>query len=80
MMLFLPPRKIKYLSLNPLISSLNLLFIYPSHLSLSLSRPSASKPAELLSVFHFMLLIRALYFLFNLPLPEGRVDNALEPS
>jgi hypothetical protein len=36
MMLFLPPRKIKCLSLHPLISSLNLLFIYPSHLSLSL--------------------------------------------
>jgi hypothetical protein len=37
MMLFLPPRKIRCLSLHPLISSLNLLFIYPSHLSLSLS-------------------------------------------
>jgi hypothetical protein len=37
MMLFLSPRKIKCLSLHPLISSLNLLFIYPSHLSLSLS-------------------------------------------
>jgi hypothetical protein len=36
MMLFLSPRKIKCLSLHPLISSLNLLFIYPSHLSLSL--------------------------------------------
>jgi hypothetical protein len=36
MMLFLPPRKIKCLSLHPLISSLNLLFIYTSHLSLSL--------------------------------------------
>jgi hypothetical protein len=36
MMLFLPPRKIKCLSLHLLISSLNLLFIYPSHLSLSL--------------------------------------------
>jgi hypothetical protein len=35
MMLFLPPRKIKCLSLHPLISSLNLLFIFPSHLSLS---------------------------------------------
>jgi hypothetical protein len=34
MMLFLPPRKIKCLSLHPLICSLNLLFIYPSHLSL----------------------------------------------
>jgi hypothetical protein len=34
MMLFLPPRKIKCLSLHPLIFSLNLLFIYPSHLSL----------------------------------------------
>jgi hypothetical protein len=33
-MLFLPHRKIKYLSLHPLISSLTLLFIYPSHLSL----------------------------------------------
>jgi hypothetical protein len=38
MILFLPPRKIKCLSLHPLISYLNLLFIYPSHLpSLSLS-------------------------------------------
>jgi hypothetical protein len=37
MMLFLAPRKIKYLSLHPFISALNLLFIYPSHLSLSLS-------------------------------------------
>jgi hypothetical protein len=37
MMLFLPPRKIKCLSLHLLISSLNLLFIYPSQLSLSLS-------------------------------------------
>jgi hypothetical protein len=36
MMLFLPPLKIKCLSLHPLISSLNLLFIYPSHLSLQL--------------------------------------------
>jgi hypothetical protein len=36
MMLYLPPRKVKCLSLNLLISSLNLLFIYPSHLSLSL--------------------------------------------
>jgi hypothetical protein len=36
MKLFLPPRKIKWLSLHPLISSLNLLFIYPSHLSLRL--------------------------------------------
>jgi hypothetical protein len=43
MMLFLPPRKIKCLSLHPLISSLNLLFIYPSHLSLSLSLSPASK-------------------------------------
>jgi hypothetical protein len=34
-MLFLPTRKIKCLSLHPLISSFNLLFIYPSHLSLS---------------------------------------------
>jgi hypothetical protein len=34
MMLFLPYRKIKCLSLHPLISSLNLLFIYPSYLSL----------------------------------------------
>jgi hypothetical protein len=34
--LFLPPRKMKCLSLHPLISSLNLLFIYPSHLSLYL--------------------------------------------
>jgi hypothetical protein len=33
MMLFLPPRKIKCLSLHPLISSLNLL-IYPFHISL----------------------------------------------
>jgi hypothetical protein len=38
MMLFLPPRKIKCLSLHPLISSLNLLFIYSS----SLSFPSLS--------------------------------------
>jgi hypothetical protein len=38
MMLFLPLRKIKCLSLHPLISSLNLLFIYPSHLSLSASK------------------------------------------
>jgi hypothetical protein len=37
MKLFLPPRKIKCLSLHSLIYSLNLLFIYPSHLSLSLS-------------------------------------------
>jgi hypothetical protein len=37
MMLFLLPRKIKCLSLQPLISYLNLLFIYPSHLCLSLS-------------------------------------------
>jgi hypothetical protein len=38
MMLCLPPPwKIKCLSLHHLISSLNLLFIYPSHLSLSLS-------------------------------------------
>jgi hypothetical protein len=36
MMLFLPPRKIKCLSLHPLIYSLNLLFIYPYHLCLSL--------------------------------------------
>jgi hypothetical protein len=36
-MLFLPPRKVKCLSLYPLISSLNLLFIHPSHLSLSAS-------------------------------------------
>jgi hypothetical protein len=35
MMLFLPRRKVKCLSLHPLISSLNLLFIYPSHLSLT---------------------------------------------
>jgi hypothetical protein len=34
-MVFLPPRKINCLSLHPLISSLNLLFIYPSRLSLS---------------------------------------------
>jgi hypothetical protein len=34
MMLFLPPRKIKCLLLHPLISCLNLLFIYPSHLPL----------------------------------------------
>jgi hypothetical protein len=40
MMLVLPSRKIKCLSLHPLISSLNLLFIYPSHLSLF----SALKP------------------------------------
>jgi hypothetical protein len=32
MMLFLPPRKIKCLSLHPFISPLNLLFTYPSHL------------------------------------------------
>jgi hypothetical protein len=32
-MLFLPPRKIKCLSLHPLISSLNLFFVCPSHLS-----------------------------------------------
>jgi hypothetical protein len=32
-----PPRKMKCHSLHPLISSLNLFFIYPSHLSLSLS-------------------------------------------
>jgi hypothetical protein len=38
MMLFLPPRKIKCLSLHPLISSLYLLFIYPSYLSLRLQR------------------------------------------
>jgi hypothetical protein len=37
MMLFLPPREIKCLSLHPLISCLNLLFVYPSHISLSLS-------------------------------------------
>jgi hypothetical protein len=37
MMLFLPPRKIKCLSLHPFISSLNLLFIYSSHISLSVS-------------------------------------------
>jgi hypothetical protein len=38
MMLFLPPRKkIKCLSLHPLSSSLNLLFICPSHLSVSVS-------------------------------------------
>jgi hypothetical protein len=35
--LFLPRRKIKCLSLHPLISSLNLLFIYPSHLSFTLT-------------------------------------------
>jgi hypothetical protein len=35
MILLLPPRKIKCLSLHPLISSLNLLFIYPCHISLS---------------------------------------------
>jgi hypothetical protein len=35
-MLFLPPRKIKCLSLHPLVSSMNLLFISPSHLSLGL--------------------------------------------
>jgi hypothetical protein len=35
MILFLPPRK--YSVSHPLISSLNLLFLYPSHLSLSLS-------------------------------------------
>jgi hypothetical protein len=34
MMLFLPPRKMKCLSLLPLISSLHLLFIYPCHISL----------------------------------------------
>jgi hypothetical protein len=41
MMLFLPPRKIKCLSLHPLIYSLNLLFTYSSPIlpiSLSLSR------------------------------------------
>jgi hypothetical protein len=37
MMLFFPPRKIKCLLLHPLISPLNLLFIYPSHLSPSLN-------------------------------------------
>jgi hypothetical protein len=36
MMLFLRARKIKCLSLHPLISSLNQFFVYPSHLSLSL--------------------------------------------
>jgi hypothetical protein len=36
-MLFFPPRKINCLSLHPLISPLNLLFLYPSHLSLSLT-------------------------------------------
>jgi hypothetical protein len=38
MMFFLHPQKIKCLSLHPLISSLNLLFIYPSHFSFSSSR------------------------------------------
>jgi hypothetical protein len=38
MMLFLPPRKIKCLPLRPLISSLYLFFIYPSHLSLFVSK------------------------------------------
>jgi hypothetical protein len=54
MMLFLPPRKIKCLSLQPLISSLNLLFIYPSHLSLSprLQRVNKQKTYEV-SVFFF---------------------------
>jgi hypothetical protein len=36
-MFFLPSWKTKCLSLYPLISSLNILFTYPSHLSLSLS-------------------------------------------
>jgi hypothetical protein len=35
MMLFLPPLKMKCLSLLPLIFALHLLFIYLSHLSLS---------------------------------------------
>jgi hypothetical protein len=39
MMLFLLLWKIKCLLLHPLISSLNLLFIYPSYISLSLSAP-----------------------------------------
>jgi hypothetical protein len=45
-MLFLPPQKIKCLSLHPLIYFLDLLFIYPYHLCLSLSRLQRVKAGE----------------------------------
>jgi hypothetical protein len=54
MMLFLPPRKIKYLSFHPFISSLNLLFIYPYHLSLSLRLQTVDVSNSLFCFYGFM--------------------------
>jgi hypothetical protein len=59
-MLFLPPRKIKCLSLHPLISSLNLLFIYPSHISLSASVPKVWDDKQLLGRLSIKKILKAI--------------------